>query len=273
MARNIRQNKQDDARKPRRSQHSLPDEGMAHVTPRTQAAKKPIQAMTPAQAEYMKAIRSKDLILCRGPMGTGKTYIAASLAADALRTGQIDKIIITRPAVEAGEELGILPGEIGEKWAPYFAPVKVILEERLGAGHVEMFIKNGKIEIAPIGHLRGHTFKDCWVLFDEAQNSTPKQMKLVLTRIGENCKMIVDGDPDEQMDIAGLSGFEDAWRRMSGHPQTGFVAFGVDDIVRSGISRDILLRYRSPLPAPSSNTEGATVGQAELFDFLGNRAD
>jgi len=235
-------------------------------TPRVQRSRRPFEPKTEAQAQYANAINSLDLIFCRGPMGTGKTYVAAALAAEALARGDIKKIIVTRPAVEAGEELGILPGEIGEKWAPYFAPVKAILEERLGAGNVEMFLKDGKIEIAPIGHLRGHTFKDAWVLFDEAQNSTPKQMKLVLTRIGENCKMIVDGDPDEQKDIEGLSGFDDAWNRMRGHHQVGFVTFDIDDIVRSGLSRDILLRYRNGAPAPNDN--GAPVGQAELFKFL-----
>jgi len=234
------------------------------VRPRQQRAKKPIEAKTDGQASYINAIDIYDLIFCRGPMGTGKTYIAAGKAADALAKGEIQKIIVTRPAVEAEEELGILPGEMMEKWAPYFAPVRVILEERLGAGNVEMFLKNGKIEIAPIGHLRGHTFKDCWVLFDEAQNTTPKQMKLVLTRIGENCKMIVDGDPDEQMDITGKSGFDDAWDKMFGHHQCGFVKFTEDDIVRSGLARDVLLRYRQ---------KGTPVGQAQLNNFLGVRPD
>lgn len=258
----------DDRKRGRRTQQvHLPSDELIRTSPRTQRAKKPLEAKTRGQLAYINAIDTYDLIFCKGPMGTGKSYIAAAKAADELTAGRIDKIVITRPAVEAEEELGILPGEIEEKWAPYFAPVRAILEERLGAGHVEMFLKNGKIEIAPIGHLRGHTFKDCWVIFDEAQNATPNQMKLVLTRFGENCKMIVDGDPDEQKDIPGGSGFDDAWYRMRNHPQIGMVEFGTEDIVRSGLARDILLRYRK-----QENT-GDSVGQAELELFLGKSAD
>ncbi len=242
--------------------YTPPQADLLHTVPRTQRSRKALEAQTDAQSLYMNQINCYDLIFCRGPMGTGKTYVAAAKAAEALEKREIDKIIVTRPAVEAEESYGALPGELEEKWAPFFAPVRKILEERLGAGTVEMMLKNGKIEIAPIGFLRGHTFNDCWVLFDEAQNATPKQMKLFLTRIGKNCKVIVDGDPDEQMDIQGQSGFADAWDRMWGHPQVGYVTFDVDDIVRSGLSRDILLRYRK-------SPQEVTVGQAGLGRYLG----
>lgn len=246
MAKNKTQGSQrGNSRRAPQYQVALPVDDLTNIRPRTQAARSPWKPKTKAQAAYKNAIETYDLIFCRGPMGTGKSFVAAAAAADALKAGQIEKIIVTRPSVEAEEEYGHLPGELEEKWEPFFAPIRKILEERLGAGAVEMYIKNGKIEIAPIGFLRGHTFKDCWVIFDEAQNATKKQMKLVLTRIGENCKMIIDGDPDEQLDIpAGDSGFDDAWNRMRGHSQVGFATFDVDDIVRSGLARDILLRYR-----------------------------
>lgn len=235
-----------------------PAEDLSQVSPRRQRSRDPLRAKTEKQKQYINVIKGRDLIFCKGPMGTGKTYIAASMAAAALDNRDIESILITRPAVVAGEEYGHLPGEIDEKWEPFFAPVRSILEERLGSGQVEMFLKNGRIKIAPLGFLRGHTFKDCWVLFDEAQNSTPEQMKLFLTRIGENCKVIVDGDPDEQRDIAGRSGFDDAWERLQSHDQIGFIEFGVEDIVRSGLARDILLRYRKDY----------SVGQAELGRFM-----
>lgn len=259
MSKNTRQGERSNGKRNRRqSLNSQPQDNVYLPQPRQQRAKKPVEPKTEAQAKYLNEIYAKTIVFCRGTMGTGKTYIAAAAAAEALYHGEIERIIVTRPSVEAEEEYGHLPGELEEKWAPFFAPVRIILEERLGAGAVEMYIKNGKIQIAPLGFLRGHTFKDAFVIFDEAQNSTPAQMKLFLTRIGENCKVVVDGDPDEQKDIQGLSGFEDAWNRMKGHPEIGYVTFDIDDIVRSGIAKDILLRYR----------KAQTVGQAELENFL-----
>lgn len=197
-------------------------------------------------------------------MGTGKTHVPVWQAADALAKRKIEKIIVSRPAVEAEESYGALPGELQDKWDPFFKPVKEILVKRLGEGAVEMFRKNGKIEIAPLGFLRGNTFENCWVLFDEAQNATPGQMKLFLTRIGENCKVIVDGDPDEQKDVSGLSGFEDAWRRLKGLDGVGYMTFEFDDIMRSGLSKAILGRYRST----NDNYEGE-VGREELRKAIG----
>jgi len=217
----------------------------------------------------MVQIQSKDLIFCKGPAGTGKTFVAAAMAAEAMTAKTIEKIIITRPAVPAEEEYGFFPGELQEKIAPWAKPVVNILEKRLGSGAVEYFLKCGKIEIAPLGMLRGDTFEDAFIIFDEAQNATPNQMKLFLTRIGENVKVIVDGDPFEQNDLRDgrgkqlASGFDDAWARMQGHPQIGFIEFTIDDVVRSGLCRDILTRYR----------KDPSVGQAELFDFLSKGSD
>ena len=224
--------------------------------------------MTNRQAEYINEILSKDLIFCKGPAGTGKTFVAAAMGADALDAKAFDKFIITRPAVPAEEEYGFLPGELEDKIAPWAAPVIAILEQRLGSGAVEYMLKAKKIEIAPLGMLRGHTFENAFIMFDEAQNATPNQMKLFLTRIGENVKVIVDGDPYEQNDLRDRrgdplpSGFDDAWRRMQNHEQIGFIEFGIEDVVRSGLCRDILARYRKDI----------SVGQAELEGFISNGA-
>lgn len=238
-------------------QQDLPSD-LHLAQPRTQRSRKPLQAKTDAQASYLNAIDVYDLVFCMGPAGTGKTYIPAARAAEELDRGRIKKFIITRPAVGAEEEYGFLPGELEEKIAPWAAPVIAILEERLGAGAVEYMLQAKKIEIAPLGMLRGHTFNDTWVLFDEAQNATPKQMKLFLTRFGENCKMIVDADPYDQCDLpaGSLSGFIDAMNVMKGHPSVGFVQFTLDDIVRSGMCREILLRY---------SEKGTTLGQNTGF--------
>lgn len=256
-------------RNTRGRQASLPGDNIEQTTPRTQRARKPFEAMTERQAEYIAQINSKDLIFCKGPAGTGKTFVASAMAAEAIEGRFVERIIICRPAVGAEEEYGFLPGDLNEKIAPWAKPVVDILERRLGSGHVEYLLKAGKIEIAPLGMLRGATFENAFVIFDEAQNATPNQMKLFLLRIGENVKVIVDGDPDEQSDLRDArgnplpSGFDDAWSRMRGHPQIGYVEFGVDDIVRSGLCRDILLRYR----------KDHSVGQAELTRFLNNGSD
>jgi phosphate starvation-inducible PhoH-like protein len=236
------------------------------TAPRQQANRKPLEAKTEAQGAYINAIYVYDLVFCKGPAGTGKTYIPAALAAEAFRTKQVKKIIITRPAVGADEEHGFLPGDLLEKTVPWAKPVLAVLEERLGAGAVEYMLESGQIEISPLGMLRGHTFSNAFVILDEAQNVTPKQMKLFLTRIGEDSKVIVDGDPYDQTDIQGMSGMDDAWEVMRGHPQVGFVEFTIDDIVRSGLVRDVLIRY--------AERKGVPVGQADatagLDTFLGN---
>lgn len=239
---------------------TLPGDHLDVSRPTTRHSRRPLEPKTEAQAAYINAIQTYDLIFCKGPAGTGKTYVAAAAAAEAFEGREIKKIIITRPAVAAEEDYGYFPGDLMEKIAPWAKPVIAILEQRLGAGAVEYMLKSEQIEIAPLGMLRGHTFENAFIIFDEAQNATVSQMKLFLTRIGENVKVIVDGDPDEQTDIKGESGFMDAWDRMRGHRQIGFVSFTIDDIVRSGLCRDILLRYRKE----------ATVGHAELGNFLDN---
>lgn len=245
MAQRNRQDRNPHGKRSRREVHLPSDQIMP--APRIQRSTKPLEPQTHAQAAYLNAIEVYDLVFCMGPAGTGKTYVATARAAEELAARRIEKLIITRPAVGAEEEYGFLPGELEEKIAPWAAPVIAILNERLGEGTVEYMLQAKKIEIAPLGMLRGHTFNNAWVIFDEAQNATPKQMKLFLTRFGKNCKMIVDADPYDQCDIGdgNMSGFVDAWELMRGQKQTGFIEFTLDDIVRSGMCREILLRYHS----------------------------
>ena len=238
-----------------RSQPAILDQQF-HTKPKkgTQSAIKP---KTPTQGEYLNAIRTSTLTFGIGPAGTGKTFIAVCEAAEMLRDGLIEKIIITRPAVEAGENLGFLPGELEEKFDPYFAPVKAILEERLGTGHLEYFLKAGKIEAKPLAFMRGTTFENAFVILDEAQNTTPKQMEMFLTRIGNHTKVVVDGDI-RQKDIPGKSGLEDAMHRFGARRWCRLVEFGMDDVVRSGIAREIVLAYNG----------AEDPGLSELPDFL-----
>lgn len=196
-----------------------------------------------AQADYLQLIESQSLIFGVGPAGTGKSFVATKWAAQQLEDRRISKIIITRPAVEAEENMGFLPGEIQDKFAPYFKPIREILEGHFGASAVDCYIKNGRIEIAPLAYLRGSTFEDAFVLLDEAQNTTIKQMKLFLTRIGPNCTVVVDGDTD-QVDIPEANGLADALERFKDMADTGFKIFTEEDIVRSGMCREIIKRYR-----------------------------
>lgn len=206
----------------------------------------PIEPLTEAQKRYVSAIKNFDLTFATGPAGTGKTWLCAAMAAQALHDGHIDKIIITRPAVEAGEHLGFLPGELEEKFDPYLQPFRDVLNERLGKTFVEYLIKNGRIEASPLAYMRGRTFKNAYVILDEAQNTTPMQMKMFLTRIGHNCKVIVNGDMS-QKDIHGASGLEDAVNRLTYIPAVKHIKFSREDIVRSGLVGEIVRAYDEPV--------------------------
>jgi len=206
----------------------------------------PITALNESQKRYIAAIKTFELTFATGPAGTGKTWICGALAAQALTEGIIDKIIITRPAVEAGESLGFLPGELEEKFDPFLQPFRDVLNERLGKSFVEYLIKMGRIEAAPLAYMRGRTFKNAYVILDEAQNTSPLQMKMFLTRIGQNCKVIVNGDMS-QKDIPGHSGLEDAIKRLSFIPAVKHVKFNKGDVVRSGLAAEIVAAYDEPV--------------------------
>ena len=210
--------------------------------PAVSRAAPPLQAKTRAQKDLIRSIHDNTVTVGVGPAGTGKTYVFGAMAADALRDRRTEKVFITRPAVEAGESLGFLPGELDEKFEPYFRPFRDVLHERMGKGNADYLIRQGRIEAIPIAYLRGMTFKDCWVILDEAQNTTPKQMKLFLTRIGENCKVLINGDI-EQMDITGVSGLEDACNRLQTVDGFNVVRFEQEDIVRSGFVQQVVEAY------------------------------
>ncbi|MFT5015047.1 MAG: phosphate starvation-inducible PhoH-like protein [Dinoroseobacter sp.] len=208
----------------------------------------PLEAKTTAQKRYINAIKNNSLTFGTGPAGTGKSYCAAALAADALEAGKIERIILTRPAVEAGENLGFLPGDLNEKFAVYIEAFRDALNERLGSGAVDYFLRHGRIVAAPLAYMRGKTFQeDSFVILDEAQNTSVAQMKMFLTRIGEGCKVVVNGDI-EQSDIRGQNGLADALNRVRGLNNVYVHTFERQDIVRSGLVRDLMDRYEAPNP-------------------------
>lgn len=202
----------------------------------------PINARNYVQSAYLDSLRRNQITFAIGPVGTGKSFVAAAYAAEQLYYKKVDKVIITRPAVEAEESLGFLPGEIEDKYAPYLAPIRDIFDKLLGKSFVEYCLKVGYIEPVPIAYMRGRTFENAIVLIDEAQNCTPGQMKLILSRIGENCKYIVDGDIT-QKDISGESGLTDSIHRLEHIPGIEVITFLNQDIVRSGICKKIIQAY------------------------------
>jgi len=202
----------------------------------------PLKARTQSQGQYIAAIKSHKLTFGIGPAGTGKSYCAGALAAEELESRRIERIIITRPAVEAGENLGFLPGDLQEKFDPYFDAFRDCLNERLGKGVVDCGLKNDRIVVSPLAYLRGKTFNDAFVVLDEAQNCTRGQLKMFLTRIGENCRVVVNGDI-RQSDIGHKSGLQDAIDRLRDLDSVYVHQFEREDIVRSGLVKDIIECY------------------------------
>lgn len=201
-----------------------------------------IQALNYIQGEYLEAIRNNDVVFGVGSAGTGKTYVAAGYAAGELYNKRVNKIIITRPNVEAGPSLGFLPGTLEEKYYPYLAPFENVFTKLLGKGFYEYAIKTKDIEPVPLGFMRGVTFDNCIVLADECQNIGTVEMKMLLSRIGKNCKMIFSGDTSQQ-DILGDSGMADAIKRLEYVEGIEVVRFTHDDIVRSKLCKKIIMAY------------------------------
>lgn len=204
---------------------------------------KEVEPLNFIQGEYLEAIRYNDVVFGVGSAGTGKTYVSAGYAAGELFHRRVNKIILTRPNVEVGRGLGFLPGTLEEKYAPYLLPFDSIFTKFLGKGFYEYALKNKDIEPVPLGFLRGTTFENCIVLLDEAQNCTKEEMKMILSRIGKNCKMIISGDT-EQADIEG-SGLDDAINRLEGIDGIEIVEFLDEDIVRSKMCKQIIMAYRN----------------------------
>lgn len=207
--------------------------------------KKTIVPRTPAQAHYMRELSTHDMIFALGPAGTGKTYIAVAQAVSQLITGSVQRLILSRPAVEAGEKLGFLPGDMKDKVDPYLRPLYDALHDCLPAEQVERRIASGEIEIAPIAFMRGRTLADAFVILDEAQNTTPAQMKMFLTRFGQNSRMVICGDPN-QTDLPGgvaASGLADATMRLEGVESISMTRFSSADVVRHPIVGRIVEAY------------------------------
>lgn len=200
-----------------------------------------IEPKTANQHAYINSIKSNIITFGVGSAGTGKSYIAILYAAKQLLTRKCSKIYITRPAVECGEKLGFLPGDLADKYAEYMTPVKSILYEQLPRGLVDDWVKSGRIQPIPISYMRGMTFNDCIVVADESQNFAKVSFLMILSRVGRNCKMIINGDT-KQSDIKN-SGLDDAMTRLKKVPKVGMVEFTRNDIVRSDIVKDIIEAY------------------------------
>ncbi len=203
---------------------------------------KEVQPLNFIQSEYLRAIKENDIVFGTGSAGTGKTFLAASYAASELFNRRISKIILSRPNVEAGPGLGFLPGTLEEKYFPYLAPFEGVFVRALGKGFYDYCIKDKTIEPVPIGFMRGLTFDNCVVLVDEAQNITPIEMKMILSRIGRNCKMIFSGDTLQQ-DITGKSGLDDALEKLRYIGGVETIHFRHEDIVRSRMCKQIIMAY------------------------------
>ena len=212
--------------------------------PMIRTRKKTIVPRSATQVRYIEALNRNDIIFALGPAGTGKTYLAVAQAVSQLITGSVDRLILSRPAVEAGEKIGFLPGDMKEKVDPYLRPLYDALYDTLPAEQVERRIASGEIEIAPIAFMRGRTLADSFIILDEAQNTTPAQMKMFLTRFGQNSRMVVCGDP-KQTDLPAnqQSGLNDAVEKLEGVESIEMVRFGIGDVVRHPVVGRIVAAY------------------------------
>jgi phosphate starvation-inducible protein PhoH and related proteins len=223
------------------------DNGLARGEARQiRTRKRLITARTPAQSAYLSMLEARDLVFATGPAGTGKTYLGVAFAAACLEAGRCDRLILSRPAVEAGERLGFLPGDMREKVDPYLRPLYDALYDVLAPERVERGLEAGVIEIAPLAFMRGRTLSNAVIILDEAQNCTRVQMKMFLTRLGDNSKMIVTGDPT-QVDLppGRDSGLLDAIQILGGIDEIGHIAFTGADVVRRELVGRIVNAYES----------------------------
>jgi phosphate starvation-inducible PhoH-like protein len=219
--------------------HAGPESRPVYVT-----RKRHIEARTPGQADYMRTMDANELVFGLGPAGTGKTYLAVAKAVAMMIKGDVDRIILSRPAVEAGERLGFLPGDLREKVDPYLRPLYDALHDMLPGDQVAKKLAAGDIEVAPLAFMRGRTLANSFVILDEAQNTTPVQMKMFLTRLGENARMVVTGDLS-QIDLppGTRSGLKDALDILDGLPGVGVTRFSDQDVVRHGLVARIVKAY------------------------------
>ena len=207
--------------------------------------KKSVIARSEKQSEYIKALKENDIVMSLGPAGTGKSFLAVSVAVTLLMEKKIDRVILSRPAVEAGEKLGFLPGDMKEKVDPYLRPLYDALYELFGADKIDKKIETGEIEIAPLAFMRGRTLKNCFAILDEAQNATETQIKMFLTRIGENSKLVVNGDPS-QVDLINKShsGLIKSKNILKDLKEINIIEFDHTDVVRHPLVSKIIRAYQ-----------------------------
>jgi phosphate starvation-inducible PhoH-like protein len=199
---------------------------------RDQSYIKKIKPRSPNQEKLLTAIAGHSLVMASGPAGTGKTYLAIGAAVEALESGRVERIVLSRPAIEAGESLGFLPGDMMEKMAPYLRPLYDCLSDRLGGKRLRQAMTDGEIEIAPVGFMRGRTLNNAFVVIDEAQNCTYAQLKMLLTRLGWHSTMVITGDPGQSDLLPGMSGFADIARRLEPLAGISVIQLEEKDIVR-----------------------------------------
>ena len=208
---------------------------------------KVVRARTEGQAAYLKALKDNELVFALGPAGTGKTFLAVAVAVGALRSGSIKKIVLVRPAVEAGEHLGFLPGDLEAKINPYLRPLLDALNDLMDFEQVRRYMTSDLIEIAPLAYMRGRTLNDAMIILDEGQNATISQMKMFLTRMGSNARIVVTGDPSQNDLPPGIpSGLNDAVERIRGIKSVGVVTLTKADIVRHPLVQAIVEAYEKP---------------------------
>jgi len=220
---------------------------------------KPVKPKTIGQSNYVKAIASHSITFGVGPAGTGKTYLAVAMAVAAFRRGEVERIILTRPAVEAGEKLGFLPGDLQSKIDPYLRPLYDALFDMLGAESYQRYLERGTIEVAPLAYMRGRTLDDSFIILDEAQNTSREQMKMFLTRLGFRSKMVINGDVT-QIDLPDgkKSGLSQVIRILSGIEDIAIVRFDGRDVVRHKLVQDIIKAYENSEKTEKNDNEKKT---------------
>ena len=219
---------------------------------------KPLKPKTIGQQKYVEAIRKNTITMGIGPAGTGKTYLAVAMAVKAFRAQEVNRIVLTRPAVEAGERLGFLPGDLQNKVDPYLRPLYDALYDMLGAETYQKYLERGNIEVAPLAYMRGRTLDDSFIILDEAQNTTPEQMKMFLTRLGFNSKAIITGDVT-QIDLpdARRSGLVEASKILKDIPDIAICRFTEKDVVRHRLVQDIIKAYEKYYSRQEAKQEAA----------------